>query len=580
MPDESFTARAALLLKSVYPEKEKQLEVLEGLQKILHESSKIPGELKQSRPLTEKTSILITYADMLQASGEPPLHTLAKFLENQWHGVLSHVHLLPLYPWSSDDGFSVKDYYSIAPEYGDWQDVANIKRSFGLMLDAVLNHASAEGEWFQRFLRQEPGWEEAFVTVEGEPDLSGVVRPRALPLWHEFETSAGPRKVWTTFSRDQVDINVRDPKMFLRLLQVLAFYLEKGASFIRLDAIAFLWKEVGTPCIHLPETHAIIQVMRLLTDEIAPGSRLITETNVPHELNISYFGRGEKEASLVYNFALPPLALHTLLSGDTTRLLRWLQNLEYPEGDATYFHFLASHDGIGLNPVRDLLTDAERQQLVNQTIQRGGKIGTKTNPDGSVSPYELNINYLDALIPGEDETGLATGAERLIVAHFLMFSLRGVPGIYFHSMVGSRGDLKNAEESGIPRRINREKLNLETLQAELQNNPVRRQISQALTGMLKIRAERKEFSPTANQEVLPGNSQSLLLQRGESPGILCAANFSDRATTVNLPRMGRYRILWSSSAGVTSPASGVLRLPPRGAVWLESEDGERQTAGS
>src|SRR5690606_35016656 len=108
-------------------------------------------------------------------------------------------------------------------------------------------------------------------------------------------------------SADQVDLNFKNPAVLLATTRALLFYVEHGAKFIRLDAIAYLWKEIGTPCIHLPQTHQVIQLMRAVLDEVAPDVRLITETNVPHPDNISYFGAGTNEAQLVYNFALPPL---------------------------------------------------------------------------------------------------------------------------------------------------------------------------------------------------------------------------------------------------------------------------------
>ena len=308
---------------------------------------------------TEADSMLITYGDQVRASNESPLKTLTRFLATRVAGAISAVHVLPFYPSSSDDGFSVMDYYAVDPALGTWEDVESLGRNFDLMFDAVFNHASAQGVWFDKFLRQEPGWETAFFTVSGDPDLSQVVRPRALPLLTEFLTASGTKRAWTTFSADQVDVNFSDPRMLLRILEVLLFYVGKGARYIRLDAIAFLWKIPGTSSIHLEQTHRVIQLMRSVLDAVAPAVQLITETNVPHVDNISYFGEGNNEAQLVYNFALPPLLFHTLRTGDATRLRRWAQTLELPSERVTFFNFLASHDGIGLNPARGILDQKE-----------------------------------------------------------------------------------------------------------------------------------------------------------------------------------------------------------------------------
>jgi len=211
--------------------------------------------------LSERDSLLITYGDQVQEKGRAHLQTLAEFCEIHLKGVIGGIHILPFYPWSSDDGsddgFSVKDYRAVDPALGDWHNVEQLSEDFRLMFDGVINHMSAQGEWFQKFLQNENPYNEYFITVEGDPDLSNVVRPRALPLLTEFETVAGKRKVWTTFSADQVDLNFANPDVLLEIFDILLMYAQRGAQFIRLDAIAYLWKEIGTSCIHLPQTHAL-----------------------------------------------------------------------------------------------------------------------------------------------------------------------------------------------------------------------------------------------------------------------------------------------------------------------------------
>ncbi|HPC62754.1 MAG TPA: alpha-amylase family glycosyl hydrolase, partial [Verrucomicrobiota bacterium] len=272
---------------------------------ITRAAAAFPQTSASPEPLCERDTLLITYPDQLREPGLSPLAALDRFLAGHVRGMISGVHLLPFYPWSSDDGFSVKDYFAVEPAYGTWEDICRIGQNFDLMFDAVFNHLSAQSDWFQRFLRNEPGFEDFFVTVEGDPDLSRVVRPRALPLLTTFPSATGPRKVWTTFSADQVDLNFKNPAVLLRVIEALLWYVRHGARFIRLDAIAFLWKEVGTSCLHLPQTHGVIQLLRSVLDCCAPHVRLITETNVPRADNISYFGDGTNEAQLAYNFALP-----------------------------------------------------------------------------------------------------------------------------------------------------------------------------------------------------------------------------------------------------------------------------------
>ncbi|MFZ0709775.1 MAG: sugar phosphorylase [Terrimicrobiaceae bacterium] len=519
--------------------------------------------------LTEADCLLITYGDQVRAANKLPLQTLTEFLSARATGAISAVHILPFYPSSSDDGFSVMDYYAVDPNLGTWGEVEALGRRFELMFDAVFNHASAQGVWFGKFLRQEPGWETAFFTVSGDPDLSQVVRPRALPLLTEFETAAGTKRVWTTFSADQADINFSDPRMLLRILEALLFYVNKGARYIRLDAIAFLWKIPGTSCLHLEQTHRVIRLMRTVLDGVAPDIQLITETNVPHADNISYFGNGSDEAQLVYNFALPPLVFHTLRSGDASRLRRWAQALELPSDRVTFFNFLASHDGIGMNPARGILDQPEIDALVQTAVRHNGFVSYKNNPDGTKSPYELNISYFDALsnpLGGESED---TQIARFLAAHSIMLALRGLPGIYFHSLFGSRGDRRGAEESGIPRRINRKKLGLAELEAELDKpESLRARVFAGVRRMLEARAGHPAFSPYARQEIPEAPPGLFLIFRKASDGrdVLCMTNVTPVPISYSLPDFGEWKSL-AEFQGATSGGKSV-RLPPYGVSWL------------
>jgi len=477
--------------------------------------------------LNQSDAILITYGDQVRNVGQLPLDTLADFTAIWLKGVVSAVHILPFYPSTSDDGFSVSDYYAVDLTLGGWEQIERLGSDFRLMFDAVFNHASAQGEWFRGYLADDPRYRDYFIHVEGEPDLSQVVRPRALPLLTTFRTADGERKIWTTFSADQVDLNFSNPRVLLRMLDVLLFYVAHGAELIRLDAIAYLWKQVGTPCIHLPQTHAAIQLMRAVLDAVAPQVLLVTETNVPHSDNISYFGDGTNEAQMVYNFALPPLVLHTLRSGDAGALSAWVAELRLPSDRVTFFNFLASHDGIGLNPARGILSPAQIEALEQGALAHGGRVSYKHNPDGSQSPYELNINYFDALSDpagNEDET---LQARRFLAAHAILLALRGVPGIYFHSLFGSRGWPQGVDLLGHNRAINRQKLTLEELTAELQDPSGRRRIVfDWLSAMLRARAAEPAFDPYASQEVLDAGPGIFALRRGD---VTCLVNVTPRS---------------------------------------------------
>jgi sucrose phosphorylase len=487
--------------------------------------------------LTQRDALLIAYGDAVHEEGRAPLRTLREFCENHLRQVISGIHLLPHFPSTSDDGFSVTDYFAVNPALGSWEDVTELGRSFDLMFDAVFNHMSAQSEWFLRFLRDEPEYRNFFVTVEGHPDLSQVVRPRALPLLTEFQSVAGPRQAWTTFSADQVDLNFKNPGVLLAMLRALLFYIERGARFIRLDAIAYLWKNIGTPCIHLSQTHQVIQVMRAVLDEIAPHILLITETNVPHTDNISYFGDGTNEAQLVYNFALPPLVMHALLRGDATYLTRWAQSLALPSDRVAFFNFLASHDGIGLNPARGLLPESEIDFLVERCQAHGGFISYKHTAAGSKTPYEMNIVFFDAVNNPSAAEPLQTQVDRFLVSQAILLALRGLPGIYFHSLFGSHNDREAALSTGISRRINRQKLSRARLEAELmEEHSVRACVFSRYQDCLRVRRNQAAFHPNGGEIVLACDPRVFALLRTSPDGrerVLCLHNVSREAVAVS-----------------------------------------------
>jgi glycosidase len=531
--------RVRTILEKLYGEKIAS-NTWQHLQSILDEyRQKItPQNGGANQLFSEKDSILIAYADQVQEPGKPCLQSLADFLERYIENIIPGVHILPFFPYSSDDGFSIVNYRQVNPHLGDWEDIARLSGKFHLMFDAVINHCSVQSAWFQKFLEDDPNYQSFFIVVEGDPDLSDVVRPRALPLLTRFKTASGEKAVWTTFSSDQVDLNYQNPIVLLAIIDLLLFYVSHGAKYIRLDAIAYLWKEIGTPCIHLPQTHLVIRLFRAVLDMVAPQVVLITETNVPHSDNVSYFGDGTDEAQMVYNFSLPPLVLHSLHSGNASAISQWVAGLKAPSQLTTFFNFLASHDGIGLNPVRGIISDEEIDALVEMTLQNGGVVSYKSNPDGTQSPYELNINFFDALAKMQGEFNLNIQIDRFLLAHAIMFAVSGVPGIYFHSLFGSRGWREGVEKSGHNRSINRQKLSRSELERELSDpQSLRQRIFKPLTHMLRIRAGEPGFHPNNEQHVLDFGEAILAIMRASPDGkdqILCLNNLSGESQSIGL----------------------------------------------
>ncbi len=523
----------------------------------------------------ESDIVLIAYGDQLQSSGKAPLAALRDFLRSEeLEPVLKMVHLLPFFPFSSDDGFAVVDYLAVDERLGDWADIANLAQGVDLIFDFVMNHASSESAWFRGFLQGDERFKRHFVEMDPATDLSQVTRPRNSPLLTEFSSPQGPRHVWTTFSADQVDLNFAEPAVLVRMVDVLLKYIEKGARCVRLDAVGFLWKKIGTSSMHLRETHEIIKLMRDVVDVAAPHVLLLTETNVPHEENISYFGDGD-EAHMVYQFSLPPLLLEALLSQDATALRRWLAELTTPPAGATYFNFTASHDGIGVRPLEGLIPHDRVLRLAEETTKRGGYVSYRSRPDGSESPYELNITYFDALRDPE-ATDDALDVRRFLCAQAIMLSLRGMPAVYFHSLVGSPNDREGAEQSGIPRRINRKKYDLDELRSALHGSGVQQQVFEGMKTLLAKRVAQKAFHPDGDQTVIPVTEPAALVFVRTSPDqtqrIIVAANLGASAVTLNLATgLGDAGLECGTRTDVLSGASAPaekVALDPYQVAWL------------
>src|SRR6056297_990733 len=459
------------------------------------------GEL----PLDNTDALLITYGDSLLEEGKQPLSNLRDFADAKLRDIFSGIHILPFFPYSSDDGFSIIDYYSVNPQLGSWQEIREVGSVFKLMSDLVLNHCSAQNEWFQKFLHDDPHYKEYFITQDKDADLSMIVRPRTHPLLTPFETDHGTEYVWTTFSADQVDLNFANPEVLLEMVKVMLFHIKNGIQIIRLDAIAYLWKELGHPSIHHEKTHAVVKLFRAILNVVAPWVVVITETNVPHAENISYFGNMDDEAHMVYQFSLPPLVLDAFLRQDTGHLQEWASDLPDTRGKTTFFNFLSSHDGIGLLPARGILMDKEIDGLVQATFDRGGFINYKATPEGDI-PYEMNITYFNGI--AEKNLADSVRARKFLASQAIMLTMQGVPGIYVHSLLGSENFIEGVKQTGQNRTINREKLSFPDLDREL-NTPgsLRYRIFEGFRSMLRARRGTPAFHPSGGMEILPSEGR-------------------------------------------------------------------------
>jgi len=550
-------------------------------------SAGAPRATPDDLPFGEADVLLITYGDTFLPPGlapdRSPLRSLAQFAERHLTDLVSTIHVLPFFPYSSDYGFSVIDYERVNPDLGTWEDVAALSARFKLMFDFVLNHVSAEGPWFKAFVRGEPPFDRYFIAADPDADVGGVTRPRTTPLFTRVETAAGPRWVWTTFSADQVDLNYADPAVLLRMIQVLLTYTQRGADLVRMDAVGYLWKELGTSCIHLPQAHEVVKLFRDVLDDVAPGVAIVTETNVPHRDNVAYFGDGTDEAHMVYQFPLAPLVLHALATGDAARLRDWATMLAPPSSSTTFFNFLASHDGVGVIPATGILLGDEIQALANRVQAHGGQVSYKTNPDGTASPYELNATWFDALSdPHDASEPWDRKLDRFACSQAIMLALAGVPGVYVHSLFGSHNDAAGFARSGWKRDLNHERLDLTALEATLADagSEAARVFARYAT-LLRARRAHAAFHPNAPQQILDLGPSVFGIRRGPRDGetVLALHNVGADSVRIDLAALvalgteqgtGEARdLLGGAPVRVTDAYS----LPPYGVAWLALPEG-------
>ena len=568
--------------KAYMPELERIIEVYYAYkpQDMIEKESGLNPEER----FTEKDIILITYGDLLRGEEHSPLATLSKFCDAYLEGTINTVHILPFFPYSSDRGFSIIDFETVDPNLGTWDDIAELQNHYQLMFDGVINHISSKSRWFQEFLNGNPYYWDFFIHFSSPSDLtqeqrSLILRPRTSDILTKYQTINGARHVWTTFSADQIDLNYSNPDVLMRVAEILLMYVRRGADIIRLDAVTYLWAEPGTRCVHLEQTHEIVKLFRDILDTVAPNAALITETNVPHEENISYFGNGRDEAQMVYNFALPPLVLYTFYSEDATVLSKWAEDLNRPSNTTSFFNFLDSHDGIGVMAVKNILPQKKIDFIIKKAKDHGGLISYKTGEDGSEVPYEINITWFSALNHEESGEDIAFQVKRFVASRIIALVLRGVPGIYMHSLIGSQNDIEAVLATESKRDINRTVIDGKAITEALQD-PLSKlsRISREFGRLIAIRTKKRAFHPNGDQQVLMISSDIFAIMRISPEGdqyILTLTNVTNRVCRIEVPlsQLGidenRWYDLVSGMEWMAEEQKICITLIPYDVVWLE-----------
>lgn len=497
---------------------------------------------KKYKELNEKDALLVIYPDQIKEKGKKPLVTLREFAQKHFD-CFSVMHILSFFPYSSDRGFSIIDYEKVRKALGSWEDIEQIEKKHDLMFDLALNHVSSRHKWFKGFLNGNRKYMNYFHYFDNEEDipkkeLAKVFRPRSNKIFTKFKTKQGNKWVWTTFSEDQVDLNYKNPEVLVEMIKVLFLYVSRGARAIRLDAIAFLWDKLGTRSAHLPQTHTIVQIMREILDCLNKNLILVTETNVAHKDNISYFSNKDKESKIVYNFALPGLVLDAFYREDVERLLQWASKLEFPGHDSNYFNFLDTHDGIGLLGVRGILTKKEIRDLKESAVEKGALINYRSSDEKNV-PYELASTWFHVICGCSETTERSLRIKAYIASRAISLSLRGIPLIYFHGLLGTMNDYDVVKKSGHQRDVNRQNLRRKELEQDLEDERSKKyKVFNETSKLLRARSKEKAFHPKAKQKCLFVNKRIFSLLRESLDGksrVLCLVNVSGKEQEINVP---------------------------------------------
>ena len=438
---------------------------------------------------------LITYADRLGGD----LSGLRDLLQDEFQGLFSGVHILPFFDPidGADAGFDPVDHTRVDARLGDWDDIAALSSEFSIMADLIVNHVSADSpqftdlrengklsEFWDLFLRktdifpaQEP---EAVIAKEVER----IYRPRpGQPFTTVRLDDGSEEEFWTTFSEKQLDINVEAPAGRTYLESILETFAGAGVREIRLDAAGYAIKRRATTCFMLPETFEFIGS---LSDRAASlGMESLVEIHSHYETQIAIASR----VGRVYDFALPPLILHALYTGDAEPCRRWLEIA--PRNCVTV---LDTHDGIGiLDIARDgsrdgLLTDDEVISLVNTIHERTNGLSERASGHAAsnLDVYQVNSTYYDAL--GRDDV-------EYLIARAIQFFAPGTPQIYYVGLLAGENDIDLVEKTGVGRDINRHYYSRDEIREQL-----RRPVVARLVQLIRLRNE----SPAFNGDFLVG----------------------------------------------------------------------------
>ena len=518
---------------------------------------------KKIKTISEKTSVVISYGDSLYSKKQKFfIKNFNSFYQKRLINYFNTIHFLPFYPSSSDSGFAVKDYYKVDDKIGSWSDIKKISNKSDIMADIVINHSSARGIWFKNFLKKKRPGKDYFLTVDANFDTSKVIRPRDHKLLKKINIFNKTDYLWRTFN----------PAVLIRFIKIMINLINHGVTIFRLDAVGYLWKESATKCINLRQTHEIVKLLRIICKVLKVQTLIVTETNLPEKENLSYFGKDD-EANWIYNFSLPPLLIHAFLFETSFYLNKWSKKLPKLKIENSYLNFLASHDGIGIRPTEGIFDNLTLRKFLKRLKKNGSKFSFRKIQNKSKKIYEANITIFDALKKSNfDEIGKYS-LDRYMSAHAIMFSLEGIPAVYFNSLFGTSNDEAKFIISGNNRDINRYKWNLDRIQNKLKNKKSKQSIFfKKITDLLVSRRKQKAFHPNASRHTLSLGSKIFSFKRisiDRKQTIVCITNLSSKNQS---PKLNKNYHNWKNLLGhKISIKKNLLILKPFETVWLTNK---------
>jgi len=443
----------------------------------------------------ENKIMLITYADSMGKN----LMDLENVIDKYFSKAIAGIHILPFFPSSGDRGFAPVDYHKVDSAFGSWNDIERLSKKYYLMFDYMINHISAQSEYYKDFLAKKDGskYRDLFIRYKdfwanGEPTEEEVAaiykrKPRA-PYADAHFLDGTQEKVWCTFDEEQIDINCKSDTAKKFIKDNLMCLCNHGASIIRLDAFAYAAKKAGTSCFFIePDVWEFLEECKQIIGKY--DVELLPEIHEHYTMqkkiaNKDYY---------VYDFALPMLLINGLYYGKTEYLKHWLEICPRKQ-----YTTLDTHDGIGVVDVRDLLPDQEIDRTREDIFKFGANVKKiyNTAAYNNLDVYQVNCSYYSAL--GDDDAYL--------LARAVQFFAPGIPQVYYVGLLAGKNDLELLEETKVGRNINRHYYTLAEIDQE-----VTRPVVQKLMKLMEFRNTYPAFD--GEFELLPCEENELKIAR-------------------------------------------------------------------